>query len=643
MANIENLFQNGHTLHQTGNLEEAAMLYRKVLEIQPEHVDANFLMGTLNLQQGNLDTASTFLKKTITLKPDDAMAYNNLAIVLQEQGKLDEAKESYCKAISLVPDYAEAHYNLANVLKEQGRLDEAIKSYEQAITLIPDYSEALCNLGNVLQEQGKPDEAIANFRQVIEIKPDYVEAYCNLGNALKEQDKLDEAVTIYNRAIAVNPQYANVHYNLGNALREQNRPDEAIVSYSRAIEIKQDYAEAYCNLGNVFQEQGKLDEAVERYRQAIEFKPNYALAHNNLGTMLQGLGQFDEAITSYDQAIEIKQDYAEAHMNRSLILLLTKNFQKGWSEYEWRLRTKIHSLRDFNQPKWDGSPLGGKSILVHAEQGLGDNIQFVRYLPMVKAKGGNVIFECQKDLFHLLKSCSGFDEIIEQIPHSKPSVQFDLQVPLLSLPGIFDTKLDTIPSDAPYISVDSNLVTQWCTRLGHNNTYKIGIVWAGSPTNKLGRNRTCSLSDFAPIAEIPDLTFYSLQKGPASLEANNPPKGMKIINLENELNNFTDTAAVIANLDLVISVDTAVVHLAGAIGKPVWTLLHFVPTWRWLLKRDDTPWYPGMRLFRQTQLNDWTGAFKQVKKALLYKLTTEQFVQQSRSNDHETSLKHSLA
>lgn len=623
MTDITSLFKNGYTLHQAGNLEEAATLYHKVLEIQPEHVDANFLLGTLNLQQGSLDTATTFLKKTITLKPDDAMAYNNLAIALQDQRKLDEAKESYCKAISLVPDYAEAHYNLANVFKEQGRLDEAIKSYRQAITLIPDYAEALSNLGNVLQEQGKLDEAIASFRQSTEVKPDYIEAYCNLGNALKEQDKLDEAVTIYNRAIAINPQYADIHYNLGNALSEQNRPDEAIVSYSRAIELKPDYAEAYCNLGNVYQEQDKLDEAVEKYRQAIEFKPDYVIAHNNLGTILQGLGKFDEAITSYDKAIEIKQDYAEAHMNRSLIHLLIEKFQQGWSEYEWRLRTKTHSLRDFNQPKWDGSPLDGKSILVHSEQGLGDNIQFVRYLPMVKAKGGHVIFECRKDLFHLLKNCSGFDEIIEQTPHSIPSVQFDLQVPLLSLPGIFDTKLDTIPSDTPYIPVDSNFVTQWSSRLDHNDTYKVGIVWAGSPTNKLGRNRSCSLSDFAPLAEIPDITFYSLQKGPAALEANNPPKGMKIINLGNELNDFTDTAAAIENLDLVISVDTAIVHLAGAIGKPIWALLHLVPTWRWLLQGDDTPWYPGMRLFRKTQLNDWTGVFKQVKKALLYKLNTE--------------------
>ena len=236
---------------------------------------------------------------------------------------------------------------------------------------------------------------------------------------------------------------------------------------------------------------------------------------------------------------------------------------------------------------------------------------------MVRAQGGYVIFKCQPDLFRLLQNYKGFDEIIEQIPTSESAVQFDVHIPLLSLPGIFGTTPDTIPSEASYITANPNLVTQWQMRLGHNEDFKIGIVWAGNPKHKDDLKRSCSLADFAPLANIPDLTFYSLQKGQASTETCNPPENMKLINLENELNDFTDTAAVIANLDLVISVDTAVAHLAGGLGKPIWNLLYFSPDWRWLRNRNDSSWYPSMRLFRQTRHNDWAGVFEQVKKALI--------------------------
>ncbi len=583
MANIENLFQNGHTLHRAENLEEAAILYHKVLEIQPEHVDAIFLLGTLNIQQENLELATTFLKKAILLKPDHVAAYNNLGTALQSQGKLSEAVVIYNRVIEIKPDYAEAHINLGNVFQEQGKFDEAMECYNRAIERQPDYAEAHYNLGNALKEKNEFDKAASCFSKAIELKPEYVEALNNLGSVLQEQGKLDEAAS----------------------------------RFSKAIELKPDYAEAHSNFGLVLQEQGKLDEAVSCFSKAIELKPDYAEAHINLGAVLQEQGKFDEAMECYKLAISLKPDYAEAHMNRSFVLMLTGNLEEGWPEYEWRLHTKDRIPRTFQQPRWDGTPLNGKSILVHAEQGIGDTIQFVRYLPMVKAKGGHVIFECQKDLFRLLKNNAGFDEIIEKASASKKNSYFDVQVPLLSLPGIFGTTFKNIPSNVPYITVDPEPVKQWNERIENNDDLKIGIVWAGSPHHKNDRNRSCKLEDFAQLAEIPGLSFYSVQKGPASAEAFNPPGGMKIINLEDSLIDFADTAALIANLDLVISVDTAVAHLAGAIGKPVWNLLPFAPEWRWLLNRDDSPWYPRMRLFRQTKPNNWIEVFEQVKKALL--------------------------
>lgn len=661
MVNIKDLFQKGYKYHQAGNLDAAITFYLKILNEQPEHTDTIFLTGTLHLQQGNFDAATVFLKKTISLRPNYAMAYNNLGAAQQSQGKFDEAINSYRLAIKLKPDYAEAHKNLGNALREKGKLDEAIASYRQATALNPNDAEAHNDLGAALQKSGKLDEAIESHRQAIRLKPDYAMAYGNLGAALKEQGKLDEAIASYRQALSLKPDYAEAYYNLGNALKIHGKTDEAIKSYKQAITLKQNYASAYVNLGLALQEQGKLDEAVEIYRQALSVKPDhaeaynnlgaalqeqgkldeavesyrqalslksdYAEAHNNLGAALHEQGKLDEAVASYDRAIDLKSDYVDAHTNRSFALLLRENFEQGWQEYEWRLRAKNRVSPTFQQPRWDGSPLNGRTILVHAEQGLGDTIQFIRYLPLVKARGGHVIFKCQPDLFRLLRGCKGFDEIIKQTPTHQSAVRFDIHIPLLSLPGIFGTTLDTIPSDASYITVDPNLVTQWRMRLGHNEDFKIGIVWAGNPNHNTDRSRSCSLADFAPLADIPGLVFYSLQKGPASIEAFNPPDDMKLVNLEDELNDFADTAAVIANMDLVISVDTAVAHLAGAIGKTVWTLLPFVPDWRWLQNRDDSPWYPSMRLFRQIKSpippfrkggkrGIWAGVFKRVKKTL---------------------------
>ncbi|MBS1258709.1 MAG: Cell division coordinator CpoB [Candidatus Scalindua arabica] len=634
------LFHEAFTLHNTGNLAKAASLYRKILKNEPKHVDANFLLGTLNIQQGKLKPATTLLKKAISLKPDHVAASNNLGTALQSQGNFSEAEVIYNNIIERTPDYVEGHINLGAVLQEQGKLDEAIKCYNRAIPLKPDYAEAHYNLGNALKRKNEFDEAAASYSQAIKLNPDYVQAHSNLGTVLQEQGKLVEAVSSFRKAIELKPEYAEAHSNLGTVLQEQGKLREAAESFHLAAELNPNHAEVHNNIGTFLMELGKPDEAIESYEKAITLEPDHAEAHNNLGAAFQEQGKFNEAIPYYKKAISLKPDYAEAHMNRSFVLLLTGNLEEGWPEYEWRLHTKDRVPRSFQQPLWDGTPLDGRSILVHAEQGIGDTIQFVRYLPMVQAKGGHVIFECQKNLFRLLENSEGLNDIIQKASTSEENSYFDVQVPLLSLPGIFGTTLENIPSKVPYIKVDPEPVKQWNARIENNDDFKIGIVWAGSPDHKNDRNRSCRLEDFSQLAEIPGLSFYSVQKGVASQEALTPPAGMKIINLANELNDFTDTAALILNLDLVISVDTSVAHLAGAIGIPVWNLLPFAPEWRWQLNRAVSPWYPrpnarlpfvgqglagraGMRLFRQSQPNDWTGVFKQVKKALISEITTE--------------------
>ena len=618
MINVKTkeLIQEAYELHQEGRLTTAEELYHKLLEEQPEHINALFLLGTLNLQQGNYDTARTYFMKTLKLMPDHATAHCNLGTALQKSGKLDEAIASYNKSISLKPDYADAHYNLGNALKELGQLNKAAESYGQAILYRQDYADAYYNLGNVLRAQRKPDKAVDSFKKAITLKPNYAMAHCNLGSVFQELGRIDEAIASYKIAMSLKPDYAMAYCNLGTALQELGKIDEAITKYKKALSFKPDFVMAYCNLGSAFHESGLLNEAKTCFKKAIALNPDYAMAYSNLGSIHQEFGNIDGAIENYDRAIALNPDEPTAHKNKSIALLLQENFTEGWPEYEWRLQTKVHSLRDFRKPGWDGSPLNGKSILVHAEQGFGDTIQFVRYLPMVKAQGGHVIFECHKSLFRLLKKCDGIDRIIERSSNIVPEVQFDFHIPLLSLPGLFGTTLDSIPSDVPYVTVDPGLVEKWQIRLNHDSNFKIGIVWAGNPSFKNYHNRSCSLTDFAALAEITWRSFYSLQKGPASVENKIAPE-LKTTDLKNELNDFADTAAVISNLDLIISTDTAVVHLAGAMGKPVWTLLHSAPDWRWWLKRTDSPWYPSMRLFRQTQLNDWSGVFEQVKEALV--------------------------
>ncbi len=644
-------FQEALKLHQTGNLTDASIIYNRILEEQPDHFETISLLGTLNLQTGNLDAACVLLKKSTELKPDNAIAHCNLGSTLHASGRFEDAVYCYKRAIEIKPDYVEAYYNLGSTLQSRNLFDEAIAVYKLAIDLKPNDADILNNLGNTHRKCGKMIEALNSYKQASELKPHNAEIHCNLGAVYQELGNLDEAILYYERAISLNPENAMAHNNLGTALKKQCRLEEAVKRYNSAIELNPDYAEAYNNLGITLQSLMRLDKAITSYRTAITInphyaeayyncgnalnkqemidealicfkkataiKPDYAEAHNLLGATLEEQGNLVEAAASYSRAIELNPDYVDAHINRSFLSLLKGNYKDGWQEYEWRLYKKGYVNRTFQQPMWNGSHLKGKTILIHTEQGVGDNIQFVRYLPMVQAMGGRVIFECLPELIHVLKHCAGIDKIVTKSSSGRLSEQFDVHVPLLSLPGLFNTTLNSIPSNIPYITVDPDLLEQWRLRLSNDYKYKAGIVWAGNPNHAKDKRRSCSLSDFATLAEIQEISFYCLQKGAASIEADKWSDKGRIIRLDSEISDFTDTAAIIANLDIVISVDTSAAHLAGAIGKSVWTLLPFIPDWRWQLERNDSPWYPSMRLFRQTKMYEWDGVFEQVKESLI--------------------------
>jgi FKBP-type peptidyl-prolyl cis-trans isomerase 2 len=480
---------------------------------------------------------------------------------------------------------------------------------------VTDISESSITLDANNPLAGK--ELIFDVQLVEIIEPNNTKAakYYRLGVEAQDKGHIDEAISFYKKALELNPNLTEAYYNIGVALHRKGDFDKSAEFYLIAIGYNPAFPEAHHNLGMVFKEKGQTDEAISCYEKAIEIRPDYADAYYNLGNAFVSKGEFDEAIQSYKKTIDIAPDHAEAHWNIALINLLLGNFEKGWKGYEWRWKLKdIIVKRDFSQPLWDGTDIKDRTILLHAEQGFGDTIQFIRYAPLVAQRGAKVIVECQKELVRLLKNVVGIHRIIA---HGEELPDFDIHCPILSLPGIFGTDLTNIPAKIPYIHADLSLIKKWHDTIASNNSeYHVGLVWSGDPSFKDFHLKSCSLKSFAPLAQAANITFYSLQKGDASEQARNVPEGIKLIDYTDKIHDFSDTAAIIKNLDLIISIDTDVAHLGGALGKPVWTLLPFIPDWRWMLNRNDSPWYPTMKLFRQTSRGDWQLVIEKVKKAL---------------------------
>ena len=413
------------------------------------------------------------------------------------------------------------------------------------------------------------------------------------------------------KALAVDAARAETHSNLGLSYSHLGKLQQALDSCETAIRLNPELAEAYCNHALVLTALGRSDEACTACQLAIRLNPFLDAAYANLGMACHDLGRYDEAREAYEKTLRIHPNNADAHWNSSLLLLLQGEFERGWEEYEWRWRRVATPPRTFHTPAWEGGALTGRTILLHAEQGLGDTLQFVRYAKQVKALGTRVLVECPAELASLMRSCDGVDAVVE----GTPLPQFDVHAPLLSLPRLFQTGMDNIPHQTPYLHAPAARPAVLETTLAaHAGKYKIGIVWAGRPTHPNDRKRSCELALFQPLAALPNVALFSLQKGERSADLTSA--NVAATDLGVLLHDFSDTAAAIAGLDLVITVDTSVAHLAGALGKPTWVLLPLVPDWRWLLERDDTPWYPHMRLFRQQQAGNWAEVFTRVATAL---------------------------
>jgi tetratricopeptide (TPR) repeat protein len=594
--------------HQAGRLEEAKQLYLQVLAVDVRHAKSLYGLGLIAHQVGNFDAAANMMRRAIAISPNEAAYHASLGAVLQDQGRADEAIAAYRQVLRLDPKSEEAHFNLAKIFLDQNKLNEARPHFEQALVLKPDSAETHTNMGMLLVREGKPEEARVSYQRALSLNPDFFEALNNLGNLFCTGGRLDEARACYERAIALQPNLAEAHNNLGVVFRDLGSFDEAQACYARALTLKPDYADAHNNLGIVFRDQGKLDESAACHERALALKPDNSEAYNNLGNTRRSQRRLEESLRSYEQALVLNPDNIEPKWNRSLVELLAGDFAAGWLDYEIRTRRKKNATRIFPQPIWRGESLNGARILLHAEQGLGDTLQFLRYVPLVKAAGGTVILDVPKSLLRLAEELPG---IATFVVTGDPVPPFEWHCPLMSLPLAFGTSIDSIPALVPYLRVPADAQKNaerldWPTK-----GLRVGLVWSGNPLFPEDWIRSIPLRGFAPMLGLEGVHFFSLQMGPAASQLDEVDARM--IDLRAAIGDMADTAALIAKLDVVITVDTAVAHLAGALEKTTWTLLPFAPDWRWLMEREDSPWYPTMRLFRQPRFGDWPSVLERVR------------------------------
>jgi len=618
----------GNALLAMNQLNEAVASYDRAIQITPDFAEALFNQGLALADLNKFDAAIASYDRAIAIKPNYAEAHCNRGTALVNLGQMHAAILSFDTAIQIHPYFAEAFSNRGLALNELKRFDAAAESYRQAIQLRPDYPEAYSSLGSTLAEMGKFEEAILQFDRAIALKADYAEAWCNRGMALKTLGRLNESLESYDKAIALYPQYHQAFNNRGLVLVQIQKLDAAISSYQQAIAVKPNYAEAFSNLGLAQVELGQFEAALHSYDRALEISSDFAEALNNRGNTLTALKNLDAAIISFDKAIQMKPDLAEFHWNRSLALLISGDFERGWEEYEWRRQVQAFDLakRRFNQPIWLGEQsLKGKTILLHSEQGLGDTIQFSRYTKIIADSGGKVVLEVQPPLMRLMQQLEGVHELIKR--GDSPSLEFDMHCPLMSLPFAHGTVLSTIPRDVPYLKAEKDKSLEWKARLGARTKPRIGLVWSGGfrPDQPelwaVNSRRNLPLEKIATLKSV-DAHFYSLQKGqPAEGELDLrrhevwPENNLFVFS--EDLQDFADTAALIDNLDLVISVDTSTAHLAGAMGKPVWILNRYDSCWRWLLDTNESPWYPSAKLYRQEKAGCWEDVMKQVEHDLM--------------------------
>ncbi|MGH7079509.1 MAG: tetratricopeptide repeat protein [Acetobacteraceae bacterium] len=598
------LLQTALCRHREGDFRGAEELYRTVLHRSPDDADALHLLGLIAHRRGRHQEALQGIGEAVALRPEVALYRANLARAEAAAGLLEEAERSVRTAIALEAGNAEFHYDLGVVLVRLGRFAEADPCLRNAIALDPTHARAHNNLASVAETLGHPEEAEFHFHEAIGLEPGLAEAHANLGALLSRLGRPVEAEAALRHALSLAPDFPEALNTLGTVLAARRDAAGAEASFRRAIALDPLYPAARNNLAVLLTDQGRFALALAESGEVLQQKPFDVAAETNCGNALAALGRCAEAEGHYRRALQIAPDEAEIHYNLGLALLLDGRFREGWAEYEWRSRRRGARTRSLPAPLWSGEPLGGRVLLVHAEQGFGDTIQFCRFIPLLG--GDRVVLEVPRPLARLVASLPGIESVIAS---GDPLPPFDLHCPMLSLPHRIGTTLETIPRSVPYLFAAPGSAAIWHRRLGGARKLKIGLAWAGNPEYPADRRRSIEPTLLKALLETQGASFISLQPGA-------PPAGMSVLAFPDEIRDFADTAALIAALDLVISVDTAAVHLAGALGKPVWLLNRFDTCWRWLRERTDSPWYPTLRQFRQSQPGDWRGVMEAVEAAL---------------------------
>ena len=644
---------------QQGQITQAQNLLESYLKAQPKHLETLNALALVTMQTEQYDQAVIYLTKAIGIKPRVAGLHNNLGNAYQKLGKLPEALSAYQKAVSLDARFAQAFYNRGHLFQLLGQLDQALASFDKAIQIEPNYADAHNSRGTILHVQDQPGEALASYQRAIEYQPTHSKAHCNIadtysalkqsekalehyqlalayepdylkalnnqGVLLQELNRFEAALDCFDRALQIYPDSWDAHSNRGVTLLRLRRLEESVSAFERAIEIDPSQARLYDNLGNVLGELGRFEKALEVFEKAIQIDPMQAQLHVNQGIACQEMGNVNLALVSFDRALDLDPEDPEAHWNKAVALLLNGEFDKGWQEFEWRWKRKTaekekHYL--FGKRLWLGDiSIQNQTILLHSEQGLGDAIQFCRYASQVAKLGAKVILQVPPSLVELCRSLEGVDHVTSTDTQDLP--EFEHHCPLMSLPLALRLLANNTTAPSPYLQANLTKVEFWKKQFGPKTKPRIGLVWSGGFREKIpelwgvNARRNIPLAMLLPLSKL-EAQFFSLQKGETA-EAElkelqkTLPHNLNIIDLADQLAYFSDTAAVIENLDLIISVDTSTAHLAAALGKPTWILNRFDSCWRWLQEGQESIWYPSVKIYRQHAWQDWSIALEKLK------------------------------
>jgi tetratricopeptide (TPR) repeat protein len=589
-AHVASLLEAALAAHQAGRLDAAEPCYRQALSLDPNHAKALHYFGILHYQRGRHEDAVTLMSRALKLDRHDAACWSNRGLVAAALGHLDEAMICYDQALQLQPDFADARNNFGVALQTQGALNEALEQYRLALASNPAMIDVHLNIGAVLSKLGRFDEALASYHEALTLNPAMAEAHFNAGNAYHAQGQHSAAIASFERTLALRPNYVEAHVNLGSLIGRLGDYAGAEAHYRRAVALKPNPTHLVC-LGGALAAQGGPDEA----------------------------NQQSEEESLYRRALALDPDYADAHQNLAWLLLKRGDYRQGWAEFA--LRWRKHDYDALAVPEvaeWRGEPLDGRRLLVVGEQGFGDHFQFLRFARVLQQRGATVDLCVREPLLPLLERIPGVNRAFSGKPDGTRNGEYDFWVPMMSVPCCLGTELSTIPAELPYLFADEAKVKAWRKRMGPVNKLKrkVGLVWAGSPTFGNDRYRSMMLADLSELSKLKNIAWYALQKGAAHAQLADAPSAFRAHDFTAFLICFDETAALIMHLDLVIAVDTGVAHLAAALGKPVWLLLPANADWRWLQARSDTPWYPGMRLFRQKRAGDWGTVVAEVAEAL---------------------------